>query len=107
MTSLKEEIDIALGHACVPFSTDDEAKEGFDALILFFLEGAKAVISSRKSDLSPGILLLEILGSLHQDTFIEFVKRLEDTVSMIEVYKVGTIDQRRQVLPELKKRNIL
>jgi hypothetical protein len=107
MTSLKEEIDIALGHACIPFSTDDEAKEGFDALILFFLEGAKAVISSRKSDVSAGLLLNEIFRSLHPDTFVELAKRLRETVTLIEIYKVGTSDQKRQVLPELKKRNIL
>ena len=107
MSSLKEEIDIALGHACVPFSTDDEAKEGFDALILFFLEGAKAVISSRKSDLSAGILLNDIFRSLHPDTFSELAKRLQETVTLIEIYKAGTPDQKRQVIAELKKRNIL
>jgi hypothetical protein len=102
----------ALGHICVPFSTEEEANEGCDSIILLLLQAFKALIKEKEWKISPRQLLGEFwlgLSPLGEDGYKLITARLLDTLEVVEKFesKDTPIEDKKLIKIELKSRGLI
>jgi hypothetical protein len=111
---IRTEVSKALGHLCVPFSTEEEANEGADTIILLFLKMIKAYIKANNIvDVRPlqffGELWVGLASFDNYGAFKRIQSRFLNSYDLISDYESSDVskESKQIIKTELKSRGLL
>jgi hypothetical protein len=111
---IRIEVAKALGHLCVPFSTEEEANKGADILILLFLKMIKAYIKVNNiTDVRPvqffGDIWVGLASFDNYEAFIRIQSRFLNSYDLISDYESSDVskESKQIIKTELKSRGLL
>jgi hypothetical protein len=111
---IRTEVAKALGHLCVPFSTEEEANKGADTIILLFLNMIKAYMKVNNiTDVRPvqffGDIWVGLASFNNYEAFIRIKDRYISLYDLISDYESSDVSKEAKQLIkiELKSRGLL
>jgi hypothetical protein len=103
-----KDIQAAMGHLCVPFSTEQECDEGADLVILILFMAFKSLRDEHKLKYKPSDIVQQLwLGLESTNSFSLISKRLLDTLTIMDSYASSVGDERVKLKAGLKSRGLL